>query len=404
MVNCEVRIMNNSKLYYTASALYTIGITFCTGTILQAYMLNIGVSESNIYLYTSLLQAIQFISIFLSLFYIDKLRKVKKIIAFCELSPLLIVFLLIYSIFANSGAEIFQIFLILSILSFFFTGIYGTICYRFPYEIIPMAEFGKLTATSAIISGGLSFLMSTVYSVLNSNFDFKIINGIFFILAGVCLLGAFYFTNCCREISIQENTILTKHKFDFSVLKNRTTHILIVPNFLRGVAVGIINLLPVIGVSMKIVDSKQVTILAGIACLSSLFGNYLFINMQEKTTLPKILIGASVAVFITLPLSIVFNNSILFIVLYFLIITMVRTIDTVIPVSVCRVIPYNQIGSFSSIRMMLFTLGQSVSPLLMNKVLPLIGYFWLLIIAGLMLLICCGGYSISLKRSQKNEQ
>ena len=63
-------------------------------------------------------------------------------------------------------------------------------------------------------------------------------------------------------------------------------------------------------------------------------------------------------------------------------------IDTAIPVLITKIIPREQIGSYTSIRMLVFVAGQGVAPLLITPVSAAVGNTGLLVFASVMQLIC----------------
>ena len=62
--------------------------------------------------------------------------------------------------------------------------------------------------------------------------------------------------------------------------------------------------------------------------------------------------------------------------------------DTAIPVSITEIIPREQIGAYTSIRMLVFTGAQAVGALIITPIAGFIGYTGLLIFASVLQLIC----------------
>ena len=62
--------------------------------------------------------------------------------------------------------------------------------------------------------------------------------------------------------------------------------------------------------------------------------------------------------------------------------------DTAIPVIITEIIPKEQIGPYTSIRMLIFTGAQAVATLLISPLENAIGYTGVLIFAAVMLFIC----------------
>ena len=63
-------------------------------------------------------------------------------------------------------------------------------------------------------------------------------------------------------------------------------------------------------------------------------------------------------------------------------------LDTALPVVVTEIIPREQIGAYTSIRMLVFTGAQAVAALLITPIVNNVGYVGLLIFAAAMQFIC----------------
>ena len=61
-------------------------------------------------------------------------------------------------------------------------------------------------------------------------------------------------------------------------------------------------------------------------------------------------------------------------------------------IPVTEIIPKEQIGAYTSIRMLVFTGAQAVATLIITPIVGIVGYTGVLIFASVMLLICGFGY------------
>ena len=77
-------------------------------------------------------------------------------------------------------------------------------------------------------------------------------------------------------------------------------------------------------------------------------------------------------------------------------------VNIAIPTLVYEIIPYSQIGSYSSIRLMLFTLGSVIASIIYKPLSDAVGYLNLFIIASVMQIICGLGYYIVSLRTKRN--
>ena len=78
-------------------------------------------------------------------------------------------------------------------------------------------------------------------------------------------------------------------------------------------------------------------------------------------------------------------------------------IDTAIPVVVTDIIPQEQIGAYTSIRLLVFTGAQAVAGMIIIPIVNIVGYFGLLVFASLMQLICGVAYYVVAKKRVRNK-
>ena len=77
--------------------------------------------------------------------------------------------------------------------------------------------------------------------------------------------------------------------------------------------------------------------------------------------------------------------------------------DAAIPILVTEIIPKEQIGAYTSIRMLVFTAAQAVATLIITPITSVIGYTGLLIFAAAMQLLCGAMYyAVALLNKKSN--
>ena len=97
------------------------------------------------------------------------------------------------------------------------------------------------------------------------------------------------------------------------------------------------------------------------------------------------------------------ENSAWFILVYFLIYFFIMIFNTAIPVLIPDIIPENQIGAFTSIRMMLYTFGSMVASMIINPIMITFGPQILLIFAASMQIISGGAHYIVWRKCKANK-
>jgi hypothetical protein len=172
-----------------------------------------------------------------------------------------------------------------------------------------------------------------------------------------------------------------------AVFKNKNTYILLIPNFVRGLAVGIFNVIATIAISTSILNettSSYVNVILQIATFSA---NVFFAFAYKRFSTKNLLLLATVGVCVSFPFSLEMGMVGFF--CCFAIASFFRFVtDTAIPVIITEIIPKEQIGPYTSIRMLIFTGAQAVATLLITPLKNAVGYTGVLIFATVMLFIC----------------
>ena len=126
-----------------------------------------------------------------------------------------------------------------------------------------------------------------------------------------------------------------------------------------------------------------------------------FAFAYKKLSTKNLLLFSTIGVALSFPLCLEFG-----VVGFFLCFTVASffkfVIDTAIPVVITEIIPKEQIGAYTSIRMLIFTGAQAVATLLLIPLPGMIGYTGVLIFATAMLFICGITYYIVAKCVKKS--
>ena len=186
--------MSNKVMYYIGGLFSATATIFLIGTVLQAFMLEVGFTESQVYLYNALTQGIQVGIILLSTFFLDKIKNAKIITVLQNLSYAFIsIVLLIIS--NNRGSSPFNniLFFSSSTIFYIFYGLGVVNAFRLPYQIMDMNEYGKIESIKLAITGGGGFIISLLFSFAISKFDyFKVVNITFSICILLSVISAFF--------------------------------------------------------------------------------------------------------------------------------------------------------------------------------------------------------------------
>ncbi|MBQ8739021.1 MAG: MFS transporter [Clostridia bacterium] len=396
--------MSNIKKYCIYTTLYNLGFTFCTGAIMQTFLIQAGFSAEQVYVLNSLMQIMQVAMMLVLTFLSDKIKRVKLVtsISCLSLSLLTCVFLIgAINVELIKNVYVVTVFIVASI-SYVGVGLYNILAYCLPYYTIDMKDYGKMTGISTAIAGGVSFLASLVYSILLSKFSYMKVTASFFLLSIACFIITSIVCASMRAKNaetIKEN----KEKNDFlEVFKNKNTYVLLIPNFTRGLAIGIFNVITTIALSMSILDETTSSYVNLILQIATFAGNLFFAFAYKKLSTKNLLLISTIGVCILFPFSLELG-----VIGFFCCFTVASffkfVTDTAFPVIVTEIIPKEQIGSYTSIRMLIFTGAQAVATLIITPLNEAIGYTGVLIFASAMLLICGVTYYAVSKSVKQNQ-
>ena len=387
--------MSNVKKYCIYTTIYNVGFTFCTGAIMQTFLIQAGFSAEQVYVLNSLMQIMQVAMMLVLTFLSGRIKGVKTVtsISYLSLSLLTGVFLLgaINPELIKRGYVI-AVFIVAGI-SYVGVGLYTILSYCLPYYTIDMKDYGKVTGISTAIAGGVSFLMSLAYSLLLSKFSYMKTTAAFFVIAIVCFIITSIVCASMRVKNVETNKEDRKRNDIISVFKNKNTYILLLPNFTRGLSIGIFNVIATIAISTSILNETTSSYVNVILQIATFAGNVFFAFAYKKFSSKNLLMIATLGLCVSFPLSLELG-----IVGFFCCFTIASffrfVIDTAIPIVITEIIPEEQIGPYTSIRLLVFTGAQAVATLLITPLNTAIGYTGVLIFATVMMLACGVTYYI----------
>jgi hypothetical protein len=147
-------------------ALYNVGFMFCSGAIIQTFLLQAGFTERQVYTFNSLIQLAQVVMMLIMTFLAGGIKRVKLVtgLSYLSLSVLAAVFLA----GANNPSVLGQSYIIAVFITagvcYVGVGLYTILAYCLPYYIIDMKEYGKMAALGVLCAGASSFALSAASS------------------------------------------------------------------------------------------------------------------------------------------------------------------------------------------------------------------------------------------------
>lgn len=392
--------MNNETKLHIQWILNSLIVFILNGTLLQTFLLENGLDEQTVTFSLSVLQIVQMLTIFLFSGIVDRMKRIKKLTAFSFLIcvPLNVYFLLLSF---NPGDSSSVPFLLLGTAFNVFLGLYNVISYKLPYCVMEIERYGIFTAYSGLFCGVISFLASVGIVALQSFFTYFAVMKAMYILSLVFIALAFIITLTIKETP--PSVISTEKNHSVSILKYKPFTALIIPNILRGFCFGILGMASTIGYFTGDINSSSAAVLVTVTTISTIVGSLVYTVLATRVKEKHIIVFSSILIFIFVSLMVVFKNTAAFITLFGLSYFFLHLINTAVPIVVVRIVDYNIIGQYSGWRMLLHTLGISLSGFVCIPMFNLIGVFPTMMLSGATQLVSGIAYYLYLTKSEREK-
>ncbi len=391
-----MKSLNNYSKLYLRDSLLSVAMMFYSGNYIIMFLVASGVSNAGIGIFNSIGSFVSLGSMFLCGLIGDKLKDIRKAItiSFASLSVFYLVMIYFSIVHCGPNVVLITTILIHAITSFVY-GFRNVLEYKLVYLITDIRRYARVTAVTGLVTGIVGVAAGFVISLIIDNLPYYPVMTGFFILGLlliviICLINQSFVVQ--REHYDEDAPKAVKASKDkengfLGVLKSRHFYVLAIPNLIRGISTGLLGLVLVIGIQDLAMNATDSSILNTVGMASTFAGSLIYSFLSDKVSSRKLCLVSALIVMITIPFSIV-GGKLWFYILYFLGISARYIVDGTIPVMVTQIVPYEQMGAYTSLRMMLMTGGSSLASLVGGLLIGNISSFLLFTIAAGMLLIC----------------
>ncbi len=399
-------MQRNNVKYFLIQILHSTALLFATGAIIQTFLLTMGVDMDRVSVYASIVQVVQVVAMIVCLFFGDGVKNIKRFLTciYLVLPVIFIVELTVLLTGLKNTDWIYTLVLIGSIVANFVLGLNNVVCYKMPYFVIDMNDYGKISSFSGIFSGGIGIAVTSLLSLCVQLYDYRLVMSVAFCIGTVLWIITAILNHSYKlkkpleeENSQETETLKIRIIKTLGVMKHPVFLKTLVPHILRGVGLGIISLAVVLGTADSILNTETATTVALLTSLGAIVGYVVYLFMEKRLRVSVLLSISGILLAVSLPFMTLFQNLIFFYVLYFVGYTLITVVNMCVPVLVYDCVPYEIMGSYTSLRMMLFTLGQALPGFFMGALIGAIGTFGVLIIAGLSFVVSSVWFSLVLK-------
>ncbi len=354
--------MSNETKYYLRGAFACVSNLFISGGILQTFFADIGFTSRQIGAYTSMISIVQVIVMILSIFFADTAKNVKRTMALFTLSPVLFCFVMLAaSLIPSPDPD--RVFLAAMVICFFqniFLGFNNVLHFRLIYIVTESENFSRLENKNAVFSGILSIGISALVPFLSTMFPFRSIMTVGFIVSIVFLVVTSLLLHSMKPRS-EFTDSSPRSGFSFSMLLDHKFRYFYLPNFLRGCASGLMGIIAVICIREISDDVSVVSSLPTILSVASIACSCIYQPLRKKFGTAVIYLLSSVIMCLLLPMMLLWKAPLIFCLLYFIVCIGYSAINIAGALYATEYVPYQDIGSYTSVRLIVMTSGQALA-------------------------------------------
>ncbi len=391
----------NELKYFFHSFLYSLTPLMITGSILQAFLLENGMAQDAVAQLMALFQAIQVGAMLLFSLLIDRLKNILKFAAAAYMGQLLLLLVLgaLCLLPPLGSALLYLIVLIAGILTNIIIAVSSVLGYKIPYLVIDMRNFGTICGNLGFVGGILGILVSLIMTFLTARFNYNFVMFFFFCIAAIALLLSGILLWRIRPLAAPAPP---KKKKRINMLRYKPFTHLFFPNLLRGFTSGVLGVAMTIGFSLGITDHSSGAMLSLMLQLANVACCFIYARIARERNDHWIILCATFALAIALPLMLLWRAPIVFYIFYLLANFSIGFINNAVPVAVTKIIDFDCAGQYSSWRMTLHTLGMTLGNAAALPLIGLFGSFGTMLLAATAQLLSGGIYFLFLRRFWKN--
>lgn len=396
---------NNNLKYLMRGMLYSVPTLLMTGSIIQAFMLENGVSEKQVTYYGSVLQIVQVSVMLIASTFVDRLRNIIKIKGFIFLFQVsYAVLLAIICVASGLSADYkYSLILIGGIVINLILAINNIIAYKVPFQIMNINDYGHLNGKIGILSGVLGASVSALLSYLTSLFNYNGVMFVMYIISALFLIATGLVVLSYKPINNFENDKKEKKK-DINIFKYKPFYILFIPNLLRGFAAGVFGTAMAVAYYVGIAEKSSGSTLALVLQVATLISSYIFTILSKKKLDDSMILYSSIIMALSMGLMLVGGNLTVFYISYCVASFFINIINNAVPTAVMRIVDYDHIGQYTTWRMLCHTLGGAVASAVVIGMIEIFGGILTLVISALCQLISGVVYYIYIQILKKQNK
>ena len=379
---CYIRVIamkqtnHNKAFFIIAMGLRTVALLCVTGPIMQTFLASVGFSSQWIYIHTSIVQAVNILTISLCSTWADRGNVIKRT-AFVEL-PYALLYLLYIPLCIWKSASLASFLMLTGICLVQSVCIaLWTICeYKLPYFIFSPREYGSALSIGGIVGGLISLGAGVIITRLSTVMSYAEL------MLSSCLVSVLLMLACTAfhlglkpvadaPITVSGNAV--KKMGQLEIFRYPLFRKMIPANLMRGFGYGTTTIFAAIALDLGF-DTSVSTALVSAQSIASLVGCALF-GVSISVIPPRFITLAGSLTFCLIPLMLI-PNKFVFLAVFALVYLGRTFVDYSVPSILRAAIPVQQAGPFNAWRMLLHNAGTLIA----TTIAAFIPVTWLLVL------------------------
>lgn len=394
----------NKYIYVASCALRSAALLASTGTLIQTFLVYIGMSAERIYIHTTVTGAVNVLVILLFARFADRGSLIRRTASVLLAGGVLFLCYLPLCFGTDAGLWQFMLLIAAGALQSVSTALHTVCDYKLPYYIIKKEDYGSITAFCGILYSGISFGTGTLMTALSVSFSYSVLMTAAFVIAFMFMTLAALLTYKLKNISEYEETVTVKassvsgQNSVKEVITAPVFYKLLPANLMRGFATGMTLVFAVIAAENLGYSEQITTASVSVQSVASLAGCVLFGVLSKKLSHGVSIFAGSVT-FLLLPLIFIPGKPVLFLIITGIVIFGRTLIDYAVPSMLLYEVPVEIAGPYNAYRMILHNGGSLIATTLATVVPVEI----LIPLACAMQIISGCVYMISFRKSRRTQ-
>ena len=374
----------NALRTVTAGGVRAIALLCSSGPIMQIFLSSLGFSSHLIYIHSTVVQAVNVLTIFLCSQWADRGNLIKRTVITEIPHAILYLCYIPLCLWKSASVASFLLLTLICMLQSISVALF-TICgYKLPYYVYSPGEYGSVLAVSGLVASVLSLISGAAITWLHTFLSYSQLMLYACILATVLMLLSAWLHWRYQPIADPNATASADKaspKLPVSALMRYPLFYKLIPaNFFRGMGHGTMSVMAAIALDLGF-DERVSLSLVSVQAVAVIIGCIGFTVFSHKLSLRTIILVCTLT-FLPLPFILTANKGIFYFAVFSAILG--RTfIEYAVPSLMRYVVPADIAGPFNGWRMLLHNAGHMSA----TAIAAFIPVSWLLVVTTVLQLI-----------------